>query len=172
MNTSKLLTINLIVFLSLVVISSTFTSCGKEESSTEQPATVNASAVINGSFTSLPETKLEIILQDGQVINRVTLTRFAGTRIVLRIPGTSRATYELNPGLNAIPGATLSDPQQRNYVTRSGRVTVSDYFNRDGFFSISGAFEFRGELYINDSTTFEVNVTNGGFVNVNNRSIQ
>jgi len=173
MSTGKLLKVNFLAIFIVAVLPQSFISCGKEkEKESDVPPPLKASAIVNGAFTSLPETDLKVTFQDGQVVNRVTLTRFGGIKITLRIPGTSRGNFDLLQGGSAIPGATLTDQQQRNYITRSGRVNVSDYYNRDGLYRISGAFEFRGELFINDSTTFEVNVTQGGFVNVDNTLVE
>jgi hypothetical protein len=154
------------LFLSIFFLS-ILSSCDKEGKKVIAPPEVKASAVINGAFTTLTDTDLEISFQDGQVINRITLSRLGGLRIVLTLPGTTKTSFVLLQG-NAIPNARLIDQLNRNYVCKNGKATISDYYNRDGLYRISGTFEFDGEYTINDTTKIELKVRNGGFVNVEN----
>jgi len=154
------------LFLSIFFLS-ILSSCDKEGKKETETPELKASAVINGAFTTLTDTDLEISFQNSQVINKVTLSRLGGLRIVLTLPGTTKTSFELLQG-NAIPNARLIDSQNRNYVCKNGKATISDYYNRDGLYRISGTFEFDGEYTINDTTKVELKVRNGGFVNVEN----
>lgn len=142
-------------------------SCKKEDKKDLQPPEIKASAVINGAFTSLPDTDLKITFEDGNILNKITLTRIGGLRIVLTLPGTARTSFDLLQG-SAIPNARLVDQLNRNFICKNGKAVISDYFNRDGVYRISGSFEFDAEYPINDTTKIELKVRNGGFVNVEN----
>lgn len=155
----------------LLIFSCILIACAKENKKNDLvPPEIKASAIINGQFTSLTNTDVKIIFEDGQVINRITLTRLGGIRIVLQLPGTAKGSFELLPGVNMIPGASLTDQFNRVYQCVEGRASISNYYTRDGFYELSGTFEFLGEFQVSDTTSFEVSVKEGGFVNVNNTS--
>lgn len=150
-------------FIAFIII---FASCNTDDTTYEAPP-LRATARINGSFTTLTATELQVFLVNNFLRNRVVLSRDNGFKIEIDFWGNSKGLY--GPFMtDTLPRARFFDGSGRVYKATTGYVNISNYRSSEGKFDLSGTFEFDAEFELNDTTMIPLTVRDGGFANVKN----
>lgn len=141
-------------------------SC-KEEETPEPPPTVIGSADINGSYTTYTRSTFEVSpTTDGRILNEITISRSDNSQIIISFIGSELGEFEL-PNADTLNSCKFVDASDRVFKSDTGLIVINDYYVKDGIVNCSGGFNFEGD-FINPTTfiTTNVEVTNGGFVNI------
>lgn len=144
----------------------TFSSC-EEEETTDPPPVVIGSADVNGSYTAFTRSTFKVTpTTDGRIKNEITISRSDNSQIIISFVGSELGEFEL-PNADTLNRCRYIDASDRVFKSDTGRIVINDYYVKDGIVTCSGGFSFEGD-FINPTTfvTTNVEVTNGGFVNV------
>lgn len=147
----------------------TLHSC-KEEEKPEPPPTVVGSADVNGSYTTYTRSTFDVSpTPDGRILNEITLSRSDNSQIVISFVGSELGEFEL-PNADTLNNCKFIDASDRVFKSDTGLIVINDYYVKDGIVNCSGGFNFEGD-FINPTTLIRTNVdvTNGGFVNVKSK---
>ncbi len=144
-------------------------SC-KEEEKPEPPPTVIGSADVNGSYTTYTRSTFDVSPTiDGRILNEITISRSDNSKIIISFVGSELGEFEL-PNSDTLNRCKFVDASDRVFKSDTGLIVLNDYYVKDGVVTCSGGFNFEGD-FINPTTfiTTDVEVTNGGFVNVKSK---
>jgi hypothetical protein len=144
----------------------TFSSCDEEETP-DPPPTIIGSADVNGSYTTYTRSTFKVTpTTDGRIKNEITISRSDNSQVIISFVGSELGEFEL-PNADTLNRCRYIDASDRVFKSDSGRIVINDYYVKDGIVTCSGGFSFEGD-FINPTTfvTTNVEVTNGGFVNI------
>jgi len=144
----------------------TFSSCDEEETPDPPPAIIG-SADVNGSYTTYTRSTFKVTpTTDGRIKNEITMSRSDNSQVIISFVGSELGEFEL-PNADTLNRCRYIDASDRVFKSDSGRIVINDYYVKDGIVTCSGGFSFEGD-FINPTTfvTTNVEVTNGGFVNI------
>lgn len=144
----------------------TLSSC-EEEAKPEPPPAIIGSADVNGSYTTFTRSTFKVTpTTDGRIKNEVTISRSDNSQIIISFIGSELGEFEL-PNADTLNRCRYIDASDRVFKSDSGRIVINDYYVKNGIVTCSGGFSFEGD-FINPTTfvTTNVEVTNGGFVNI------
>jgi hypothetical protein len=144
----------------------TFSSCDEEETPDPPPAIIG-SADVNGSYTTYTRSTFKVTpTTDGRIKNEITISRSDNSQIIISFIGSELGEFEL-PNADTLNRCRYIDASDRVFKSDSGRIVINDYYVKNGIVTCSGGFSFEGD-FINPTTfvTTNVEVTNGGFVNI------
>lgn len=144
----------------------TFSSC-EEEVTPDPPPAVIGSADVNGSYTTYTRSTFKVTpTTDGRIKNEITISRSDNSQIIISFVGSELGEFEL-PNADTLNRCRYIDASDRVFKSDTGRIVINDYYVKDGIVTCSGGFSFEGD-FINPTTfvTTNVEVTNGGFVNI------
>ena len=144
----------------------TFSSCDEEETPDPPPAIIG-SADVNGSYTTYTRSTFKVTpTTDGRIKNEITISRSDNSQVIISFVGSELGEFEL-PNADTLNRCRYIDASDRVFKSDSGRIVINDYYVKNGIVTCSGGFSFEGD-FINPTTfvTTNVEVTNGGFVNI------